>query len=487
MTSALKGYKLIGYYLGVFLMMIGCIILFPLIMLIFYPQDAEFAYCFIIPGVTAIFCGYLLHYFTKKVKIENLAKHQDSLLVVLIWLLTITWSAFPWMLTGKYNFTQSIFECTSGYSTTGLSVCDIPNTANIFLFYRSVMLFVGGIGLVLVLTCAISDRYGLRLYNAEGHNDKLLPNLAKSARMILLIYSTYIILGTIAYMIAGMNLFDAVNHSIAALSTGGFSTKAENIFYYHSVAIDLISVVLMILGNTNFLIHMYLFRGQIKKIWKHCEVRFFVFFTLAILPIFTLILFLNDYANFGVSLNVSLFQYVSCMSTTGFQNIATMKELPHSFLGLLTFVMLIGGGMGSTAGGIKQYRIVSSIKGMYYGVKDQMFPNKMISSHYIARFGEVDELSKDEIHMNYTFVLIYLTIFFIGSFIFSLFGYSMEESMFEFASSLGTVGVSIGITGYNAHPVILWTSTVGMFLGRLEIIVVFNALARIKKDIVRKF
>ena len=311
MDSKFKSYKLIGYYLGIFTMMIGLIILFPLIMLIFYPEESNNAYCFIIPGISLIFLGYLCHFFFKDVQKDNLQKGQDSLLVVLVWIISIISSAFPFMLTGKYNFTQAVFECTSGYTTTGLSVVDVANTPKIFLFFRSVMLFVGGVGLVLVLTAAISDRYGLRLYNAEGHNDKLLPNLAKSARLILAIYSGYILLGTIAYCIAGMSLFDAVNHSIAALSTGGFSTRAENILYYHSVAIDIISDVLMLLGSTNFMIHLYLVRGKLKYVWKHCETRFLLISFLVAVPVLTTILFATNYADFGNSLNISVFNFIT--------------------------------------------------------------------------------------------------------------------------------------------------------------------------------
>ena len=486
MDSKFKSYKLIGYYLGIFTMMIGLIILFPLIMLIFYPEESNNAYCFIIPGISLIFLGYLCHFFFKDVQKDNLQKGQDSLLVVLVWIISIISSAFPFMLTGKYNFTQAVFECTSGYTTTGLSVVDVANTPKIFLFFRSVMLFVGGVGLVLVLTAAISDRYGLRLYNAEGHNDKLLPNLAKSARLMLGIYSGYIRLGTIAYCIAGMSLFDAVNHSIAALSTGGFSTRAENILYYHSVAIDIISDVLMLLGSTNFMIHLYLVRGKLKYVWKHCETRFLLISFLVAVPVLTTILFATNYADFGNSLNISVFNYITCLTTTGFSNIPDFNALPHSALTILIILMLIGGGIGSTAGGIKQYRVCTTIKGMYYTYKQKLFPSKTISSHYVSRVGKIEELTDDEIHQNYSYVFIYLTIFLIGSFIFTCFGYTLEQSMFEFASSLGTVGVTVGITGYNAHPIILWTSTIGMFLGRLEIIVVFNAIARIKKDVVRK-
>ena len=124
------------------------------------------------------------------------------------------------------------------------------------------MLFFGGVGLVLVMVSVLSDRHGMRLYSAEGHSDRLLPNLVKSARMIIAIYTGYILSGTFLYMVFGMDWFDALNHSIAALSTGGFSTRAESIGYYNSAAIEAVTIVLMLLGCTNFLAHLYLIRGK---------------------------------------------------------------------------------------------------------------------------------------------------------------------------------------------------------------------------------
>ena len=185
-------YRLVFFYLSIFLVMIGVIQLLPLIVLPFYPEDISYAYCFLIPGIAAIGLGGLQRYILKDTKIVKLEKHYDSLLLVMIWLIAITVSCFPWMLKGDYNFTQAAFEMTSGYSTTGLSVVDVDHTPKIFLMFRSITLFVGGVGLVLIITSAFSDRYGLNLYNAEGHNDRLMPNLAKSARLILSFYSAYI-------------------------------------------------------------------------------------------------------------------------------------------------------------------------------------------------------------------------------------------------------------------------------------------------------
>ena len=172
------------------------------------------------------------------------------------------------------SLTQAIFEVTSGYTTTGLTVIDVSSCPKIFLFYRSLTLFVGGVGFVLIVTSAISDKLRLNIYEAEGHNDKLLPNLAKSSRLIFLLYFGYIFLGTILYLICGMNFFDALNHSIAALSTGGFSTKVGNIYDFHSTSIELVSMILMLLGGTNFVIHILLLKRKFKSVILHSETLF---------------------------------------------------------------------------------------------------------------------------------------------------------------------------------------------------------------------
>ena len=120
------------------------------------------------------------------------------------------------------------------------------------------MQFFGGVGIVLVMVSALSSTFGMKLYNSEGHSDKILPNLIKSSRMILSIYLGYVIAGTALYVITGMPIFDAINHSIAALSTGGFSTKLESIGFYDNVYIELITIILMILGTISFATHVLL-------------------------------------------------------------------------------------------------------------------------------------------------------------------------------------------------------------------------------------
>lgn len=481
--SPLEGWPLILGYLGVILMLIGGVILLPLVVLAAYPEEAGEAKYFVLPGTAAILIGYMLGLHLRGREHGRLHKHQDTVIVVGAWALAILLCAAPFVLTGRYNFTQAVFECTSGWSTTGLSVVDVTQTPHIFLLYRSVMLFFGGVGLVLVMLCVLSDSYGMRLYSAEGHPDRLLPNLAVSARTILAIYAGYILAGTALYMVFGMDWFDALNHSIAALSTGGFSTRAESIGYYDSPAIELVTVLLMLLGSTNFLAHLYLLRGRLKNFFGYCEVRFSLFATALFTPLLAGLLLAGGLADaLPRAVRDGLFQTVSCLTTTGFQSVPGFGGWPAPLLLSMILLMLAGGGTGSTAGGIKQFRVCIMLKDALWTLREKLDHRRVVRTHAVRRPDGVETLDwrgRSEVS---SFILLYLMVFALGSFVLSCFGYPLADCMFEFSSALGTVGLSTGITAYDAPAAVLWTETAGMLLGRLEIYVVFLAVIRTAGD-----
>lgn len=470
------GLKLIGGYLGVTVFFVGLFCLAPLLVLPFYPEEAVYAKYFIVPGALSMLFGYLLSFLLKNVSMRQLEKHQDTFLVLLVWIIAIFICAMPFWLTGDYNLVQSLFESTSGFTTTGLSVVDVVTAPHIFLLHRSLMLFLGGVGLILVFTSVLSDRYGMRLYTSEGHNDKLLPNLVKSARLILVIYVFYIVSGIILYVIFGMPLFDAINHSIASVSTGGFSTEALSIGAYDSVAIEIVTIVLMLLGSTNFFVHYYLIKRNFKTAVKHSEIKFLVILTLLFLPILVFVMMRTSDYTIWESIRIGTFQYVSAITTTGFQNVSTFASLPIIFNAFMILLMLIGAGIGSTGGGIKQQRVLIAVKSIFWNIRDHLNNKRLINTNSIYKAGQKVLIDGKEQIDTYSFILIYLIIFAIGSGIFMAYGYPVLDSMFEFASSLGTVGLSMGITSYSAPAMILWTSIFGMFLGRLEIYIVLIAI-----------
>lgn len=475
-----RTYRVLLQYLGMFVGVIGIIQLLPLALLVFYPEEIKWICCFAIPGILSIGVSYLVHLIFPFSLDERIETHYYSLLVVFIWITAILISSVPWLIKGDLTFTQAVFEMTSGYSTTGLSVVDVEHCPHIFLFFRSLSQFIGGVGLVLIITNFFSQRYGIYIYTAEGHTDRLLPTLVANSRVIFSIYLGIIALGTLLYILAGVPAFDAVNTSIAAVSTGGFSVRAESIAAYNSFAVELITILLMLMGATTFVIHFLILRGRWKEALDHCEVRFLAVF----LPVITLLAF----ASLGEGtvferFRIALFQMVSCITTTGFATVNDFTLLPAAMLSLMIFAMLVGGESESTGGGLKQYRFIVSLSGIKKIVRETIFRKGMVRPLYIRRTGRRALLENDEILSVSSYTILYIMLFFAGSFVFTMFGYSLQDSMFEFISSLSTVGLTVGITGASAHPIILWTSILGMFFGRLEIMVIIRAILLGARDI----
>jgi trk system potassium uptake protein TrkH len=481
-----SGYPLILNYLGIFAVLIGIIIIIPTFYILFNYSELEFLKFFLVPAVISIIIGSLIVLYFRGREKGHLERHQDAVLVVSIWLLAIFVSSFPFMLTGQFNFTQSVFEVTSGYSTTGFTIVDVEQIPKIFLLYRSWLQFIGGVGLVLVLMSAISDKYGMRLYSAEGHNDKLMPNLVRSARMILSIYVIYIIVGTLSYILFGMPIFDAINHSISSVATGGFSTKYNSIGHFNSLGIEIVSMVLMILGGTNFFVHLLLFRGKFKSAVKHIEIKFLFILTILIIPLFTFSLISVGQMTFGNALRHGTFHFFTTITTTGLQIIPSVNNFPVSIMFLTLILMMIGAGIGSTAGGMKLYRVAVSLKGIGWSVKESLTHRKFIRTHFVNRFGNKTIIEKDEISQVNVFILIYLLILIAGIFIFTLYGASLSDAIFEFTSILGTIGLSVGLISYSSPLPILWTGIVGMLIARLESIVIINAIFKVMIDLTKR-
>ena len=268
------GTRLVIGYIGVSSMLIGIMVLTPLLVLTVYRHDLPHATCFIFPGVITMLFGYLLYFLNiRGARRGPLQKNEDAIIIVFTWLIAIVSCSVPFLLTGEFTVSQSVFETMSGLTTTGLSIVDVQSCPNIFLIHRSLLHFFGGIGLVLVMVTALSNAHGLRVYNAEGHTDKLLPNMVDSARLILAMYTGFILAGTVAYRIAGVPLFDAVNTAISAVSTGGFTVTPGSIGDYNSVPVEIISIVLMLVGAVNFLENFLLLRGRFHAYCNHAETK----------------------------------------------------------------------------------------------------------------------------------------------------------------------------------------------------------------------
>lgn len=486
----LLSYRYIFGTLGIFLIFIGGTCLLPLIMLPFYPEEAHYWLNFFIPGISSIVLGIGVKQLLRFCKGAELGKHQNLVLLVLIWVFAINICAIPFYLKEDMNFSQSFFETASGFCTIGLTVYEDFN-CHLYVFYRSVLTLVGGVGLVLVISTAIADRNGLRLYAAEGHNDNPLPNLKRSASVILGIYLGIIFLGIIAYVIAGMSLFDAVVHSISAVATGGFSSKAGGLIEVPCnsfVAVEIISIILMVLGATNFLTTFLILTGKGKKGIKDCEVRLLVGMTIIFIPIFFVSTLATSSLSGYAAFKHSAFTFMSAITTTGFSNIASVRELGESTMFLIVLINIIGGGMGSTAGGVKQYRVAVAAKSFYWGTKSRMGYSRMVYPHFVYRFGEEKEISNNDTIEAFGYITLYCVLMAVGTFLICAFSkLPFEDCLFEFSNAISSTGLSNGLTSLcRDNSPVLWTMAIAMFAGRLEILPIYFAAYRIFRDIVGK-
>lgn len=463
-------------YYGHFLILIGLLLLAPLSMLIFYPQEVNSCIYFIIPALVSIVLGYSICSIKPFRHVSNYWRatmHEGSLIVLYAWIIGIILGACPFIISGKLTVIQALFEAVSGWTTTGLSVVRIEEMDHIFQFHRCFMQFCGGLGFIMVILFFVQENQAANLYDAEGHPDRLEPRLIYTVRMIFMIYFTSLFIGTIMYRVAGMSWFDSIFHAMCALSTGGFSTQADSIGAYHSIAIEFITIFLMIIGTTNFAVLVLLIKKDYSKFVKISELRLFVVLSIIFTLVIAFSLSYSMYANVSESLRMGIFNVVSALSTSGFST-CSYQPWPTLAVFCMIILMLIGGGYGSTAGGIKLTRIYIAYKTLGNTFKKKISSKRSISKVYHYRAQGKTEITPALMQENMSYILIYLTLFFIGTGLLSLAAScDLQSAMFEFASSLGTVGLSIGLTGPDTNSFVLIIEMIGMLLGRLEIFVVF--------------
>lgn len=252
------------------------------------------------------------------------------------------------------------------------------------------------------------------------------------------------------------------------------------------MTIEAITLPLMFLGNLNFLTAYLLLHGKFRAVSRNGEIRLIAVF----IPTGALITFLlvcnGLYPTLSKSVRVAVFETVSALTTTGFSTV-TYNNWNDLGIFVLTVLMLIGGGTCSTAGGIKQYRIYLLFKSLFWEIRRSFLPRTVVVENYVWKGEQRDFVNDGHIRQVGNFLFLYLATYVSGSGILAAHGYGLRESLFEFASALGTVGLSIGVTTPSAPPLILWTETWGMFLGRLEFFVIFVGLGKLIRDVQRMF
>lgn len=446
-----SGYLMVG---------IGVMCLIPLIFdLIYFEFDII---SFVIPGLISILLGVFgLKYFDEKTKKKMRLKH-GMMISSFAWLWASIIGGVVFTLSTNIPLLDGIFESMSALTGTGITMfMDVEVLPHSILFFRALEQWVGGLGVVVMVIGVLTKPGSVssKLYHSEARNERIKPSIKATMEKTIEIYAIYTVAGIILYVLAGMPLFDSICNTFHIISTGGMSVKNANMGYYHNDIIYFISIVLMILGATSFLVHYKVIKTRGKSLLGDLQFQIII----SIIAVVTLMLYLVS----NIVPMELLFTAVSAMTTTG-----ASVALPSTMAGWPSFVnvcmmclMLTGGSNGSTVGAIKLVRMITYFKGIYRHVREILSPDGRVVP--IKLHGHT--IPEKSIAQAGNFITLYMMFIMFTWALFCLFGYDPFRSLFAAMTLQGNNGLELGIINYTLNPILKIVSMFDMWTGRLEI------------------
>lgn len=478
-----RPYLTVAAYSGRILWLASFLFFLPPLALPFYPEERIWALSFLIPGLSLGVVGWGLWRGFRPKNPATLSFQDGAVAVLFVWSVASVFAAFPMASAGRLTPVQALFESVSAWTTTGLSVVDVENAPRLLLLWRSLLQLAGGAGLAIFLVALAGSPNGTGLSAAEGRTDQLVPHIRSSTKLVLSLYGAYALIGIAGYLAAGLSLFDSVNHAFAAVSTGGFSTRGSSIGAWDRVAVEAVSIPLMLLGNLNFLTAFLLVRGRFRAVARNGEIRLLVVVAASAFLLAFLYVSRNLYPQMDKALRVALFETLSALTTTGFSTVS-YGDWNGFGRSLLIVLMIIGGGTCSTAGGVKQARVHLLFRSLFWEIRGALLPPGALLVPVMADGERETAVTDGKIRGVGVYFFLYLVALAVGTLLLAGQDIPLEAALFETASALGTVGLSVGVVSATATSTTLGTLTAAMFLGRLEFLVVFVALARLWRDFV---
>lgn len=465
----MSNYKTVFFTLGILQIILGVSMFIPIIVQFFYSEiDSSFFGSSIVTIIfgTLFFLSNLDH--DKKLNLQ-----QAFLLTALSWISIAVFGSLPFVFSSiELSITDSFFESMSGITTTGSTIIsDLENAPKGLLLWRAILQWLGGIGIIVmaITLMPIMNVGGMQLFKISSNDssEKILPKSKEIALRLIYIYSGLTGLCAITYWIFGMGKFDSLTHSMTTIATGGFSNYNESIGYFNSLPIEISSMFFIILGSIPFIAYIKFISGNKKIFLNDIQIKTFlkiIIFTVIILSIYLLF---SNHENF--SLRSIFFNTISILSGTGYVN-AEFDRWGSFPITLFLALMFIGGCAGSTACGVKVFRIQILYLFILNQLKKIIYPKGVFVIKY-------DQSAVDEkfIASIISFIYFYIVIFFILTALLSLTGLDFITAISGAATSISNVGPGLGpIIGPNGDFSSLpdlskWILTVGMILGRLEL------------------
>ncbi len=475
--------------LGSLIVVQGLLILIPLVPLMVY-REYRLLPVFIITAAASVLVGFLLKKCTRPGKMYFV---HSLLICGMAWIVLSAFSCIPLYFGTSASLLDSYFETVSGLTTTGITIyTNIEVLPRCIVFWRSLIQWLGGLGILtffLAVTFRSTNTY-FQLFAAESHkidSSRPTPSIIKTVIILWTLYTTFTVSEMILLKVLGMSVFDAVCHSLTTLSTGGFSPYDASINYYreagyaHYRAIEYVITFFMLLGGINFLMHYKFLRGRFRDVAWNTELRYF----LGIIVIGATLVMLDHFRMFpGFSLarleetfRHTIFTIISLLTTTGFGTIDINEPyFPAMSKQIFLVLMLIGGCVGSTGGGIKVLRIVVLYKAFAIQIKRLRLPRKALSEvvvdHKIVPNGEYKRISA----LFWGWLFLILIGGMITAFFTDLEGWAAFSGMFSAMGNIGPCYISVQQMS-DLPAIVKLTYIFGMLAGRLEILPILLLLS----------
>ena len=465
----MSNYKTVFFTLGILQIILGVSMFIPIIVQFFYSEiDSSFFGSSIVTIIfgTLFFLSNLDH--DKKLNLQ-----QAFLLTALSWISIAIFGSLPFVFSSiELSITDSFFESMSGITTTGSTIIsDLENAPKGLLLWRAILQWLGGIGIIVmaITLMPIMNVGGMQLFKISSNDssEKILPKSKEIALRLIYIYSGLTGLCAITYWIFGMGKFDSLTHSMTTIATGGFSNYNESIGYFNSLPIEVSSMFFIILGSIPFIAYIKFISGNKKIFLNDIQIKTFlkiIIFTVIILSIYLLF---SNHENF--SLRSIFFNTISILSGTGYVN-AEFDSWGSFPITLFLALMFIGGCAGSTACGVKIFRIQILYLFILNQLKKIIYPRGIFVVKY-----DKSNINEKSLSSVISFIYLYIIIFFIITALLSLSGLNFITSISAAATAISNVGPGLGdLIGPNGNFSALtdfskWILSFAMILGRLEL------------------
>ena len=482
--------RVIGHYLGVLILVTAIALAAPLLTAIFFGEwHAASRYLFTV-GVF-LTAGSALRFL--RVQPGRLSRQQAFAVTGLAWLVLSFFGAIPLAGSGHYaSFLDALFEAVSGFTTTGASIVrDLDHLAYADNMWRFMMHLIGGLGLVVVgLSFGLFGSSGASLFTSEGRSEHVVPNVVHTTQFIARITLVFIAISTILVgtlcLMLGMEparaLLQSFWVSISAFMTAGFVPMSQNIMYYHSVVIEAVLVIIMLMGCINFTLHAEVLRGRIRSFFEDMEVRAVALWLIVMVVVFSASLAGSRlFSDLPTMERRGLFMIFAAFTTTGFQNITSAQltdALSSGAFLILAILMAMGACSGSTTGGIKIQRVAILVKSIVNTLKEALAPDtaRVVSSYqHIGRRAVTPALVQEAT----TVLLLYGVTYIVGTLAGIASGYEASQAIFESIAMASNGGITSGIVvpGMSAPLEVFYIFE--MWAGRLEFVTLLALLIQI--------